>query len=181
MPATRPHPDDLPPALRRVLERAANGDWRRISADESGAFTVHNRPTMTRTVLPDVRPRPRRMQAQRASQRPSWGTVPGSEFTSSTSTARTGQTVPAPRSSRSATPARKDSGPSGRASPRTIEEVLAAVDATPGWSRRLMRNGHWRVEGPAGQRATVSATPSDYRTPLNDWSRLRRLGLEVAS
>lgn len=74
---TRPHPDDLPPALRRVLSVACGGDWRRVTVDESGVFTVHNQPQWHRTTLPDVRPRPRRLQTQRASQRPSWRTVLG--------------------------------------------------------------------------------------------------------
>jgi len=64
----------------------------------------------------------------------------------------------------------------GNVEPRTHSEVLAAIDQAPGWTRELAGK-HYKVRGPEGQLVTISVTPSDYRSALNEWTRLKRNGL----
>ena len=67
----------------------------------------------------------------------------------------------------------------GNVQPRTTEQILEAIDAAPGW-RRERGGKHWKITGPDGQTATIAMTASDYRSAMNAWSQLRRLGITTA-
>ena len=68
----------------------------------------------------------------------------------------------------------------GNTRPRTTKQILDYIDSCPGWNYEV-GGKHIRVTGPNGERATLAITASDYRTPLNQWSELRRLGIEKAA
>lgn len=69
-------------------------------------------------------------------------------------------------------------GGQGRLGPRTMDDIVAAVEATPGWRVDPHRR-HLAVHGPEGQRLTLPKTNGDWRGPLNALSELRRAGLDL--
>lgn len=69
-------------------------------------------------------------------------------------------------------------GGQGNIGPRSIEEILAAIEATPGWRVDNERR-HYAVHGPNGERSTIPKTNSDWRGPMNVLSDLRKIGLDL--
>lgn len=69
-------------------------------------------------------------------------------------------------------------GGQGHVGPRTMDEVVAAVQATPGWSVEEGRR-HYAVHGPNGERSTLPRSSSDWRGALNAVAELRSIGLDL--
>jgi len=61
----------LPGPIRQYFLDACEGDWRRVTADEAGSITVHNKPQFRRIELPTVMPKSRRQAPRKRTTRAS--------------------------------------------------------------------------------------------------------------
>ena len=61
-----------------------------------------------------------------------------------------------------------------------VREMRRRIEEAGGEVRPSRRGGHWKIYFEGRLIASLPATPSDWRTELNDIAQMRRAGLPIA-